>query len=180
MGTPALSTPGGTEHVIDMLKDPARVPLFIASDIIIGETSMYADYIVPDLTYLERWGFPHDTPDVPTKVGKVRQPVAIPFTEEVELNRERMPICMETFLIAVGTRMKLSGFGQDAFGKGLPFTRQEDWYLKKWPTSPLEIRPVKMSRKPMPPKWPSFKRPDGICHFLFQRKALEASLAVRE
>ncbi len=131
MGTPALSTPGGTQHVINMLKDPARVPLFIASDIIIGETSMYADYIVPDLTYLERWGFPHDTPDVPTKVGKVRQPVAIPFTEEVEVNSERMPICMETFLIAVGTRMKLPGFGQDAFGKGLPFTRPEDWYLKE-------------------------------------------------
>lgn len=131
MGTPALSIPGGTQHIIDMLKDPARVPLFIASDIVIGETSMYADYIVPDLTYLERWGMPHDTPDVPTKVGKVRQPVAIPFTEEVEVNGERMPICMETFLIAVGTRMKLSGFGQDAFGKGIPFTRPEDWYLKE-------------------------------------------------
>ena len=51
MGTPALSIPGGTQHIIDMLKDPARVPLFIASDIVIGETSMYADYIVPDLTY---------------------------------------------------------------------------------------------------------------------------------
>ena len=57
--------------------------------------------------------------------------MAIPFTEEVEVNSERMPICMETFLIAVGARMKLSGFGQDAFGKGIPFTRPEDWYLKE-------------------------------------------------
>ncbi len=130
-GTPALSIPGGNQHIINMLKDPERVPLFIASDIVIGESSMYADYIVPDLTYLERWGMPHTTPDVPTKASKIRQPVATPLTEEVTVGEEKMPICLETFLIAVATHLKLSGFGKNAFGPGMDFTRAEDWFLRQ-------------------------------------------------
>ncbi len=130
-GTPALSIPGGNQHVIDALRNPDRVPLFIASDIVIGESSMYADYIVPDLTYLERWGMPHTTPDVPTKASKIRQPVAAPLTEEAMVEDEKMPICMETFLIAVATSLKLSGFGENAFGPGMDFTRAEDWFLKQ-------------------------------------------------
>lgn len=129
MGTPALSTPAG-HTVIEMLRDPDRVPLFIACDIVIGETSMYADYIVPDLTYLERWGTPHVTPDIPTKTSKVRQPVARPLTEEVVIDGERMPISLEAFLIAVAKELRLPGFGSDAFGPGMAFNRPEDWYLK--------------------------------------------------
>ena len=130
-GTPALSIPGGNQKIIEALKDPGRVPLFIASDVVIGESSMYADYIVPDLTYLERWGMPHPTPDVPTKVSKVRQPVAAPLTAEVTVGGEKMPICLESFLIGVATRLKLSGFGKDAFGAGMDFMRAEDWFLKQ-------------------------------------------------
>ncbi|GBD31811.1 Tetrathionate reductase subunit A [bacterium HR33] len=128
-GTPALSTPAGDKQIA-MLRDPEKVPLFIACDIVIGETSMYADYIVPDLTYLERWGTPHVTPDVPVAVSKVRQPVAPPLTEEVEVDGERMPISMEAFLIAVAKRLGLPGFGKDAFGPGIDFHRPEDFYLK--------------------------------------------------
>jgi anaerobic selenocysteine-containing dehydrogenase len=129
MGTPALASPAGN-RVIELLKDPERVPLFIASDIVIGETSMYADYILPDVTYLERWGTPHTTPDVPTTTSKVRQPAAAPLTAEVEVDGERMPLGLEAFLLAVGKRLQLPGFGQDAFGPGRSFDRAEDWYLK--------------------------------------------------
>ncbi|RMH11666.1 MAG: molybdopterin oxidoreductase [Gemmatimonadetes bacterium] len=128
-GTPALSTPAG-HKLIEMLQDPERVPLFIACDIVIGETSMYADYILPDLTYLERWGTPHVTPDVLTKTSKVRQPVAPPLTEEVEVAGERMPLSLEAFFLAVADRLGLPGFGKDGFGSGLDFRRPEDWYLK--------------------------------------------------
>ena len=113
-----------------MLKDPDKVPLFIASDIVIGESSMYADYIMPDLTYLERWGTPGSTPDVPTRQSKVRQPAAIPLTEDVTVDGEKMPLCMETFLIAVAKQLHLTGFGKNAFGQGMDFDRPEDWYLK--------------------------------------------------
>jgi tetrathionate reductase subunit A len=130
MGTPALSIPGGNQQIIQMLKDPDKTPLYIASDIVIGETSMYADYILPDLSYMERWGSPGSTPDIPTRVSKVRQPSAIPMTEEVEIEGEKMPLCMEAFLIGISKTLKLPGFGKNAFGDGMNFDRPEDWYLK--------------------------------------------------
>lgn len=130
MGTPALSIPGGNQQIIQSLRDPDKVPLFIASDIVIGESSMYADYIMPDLTYLERWGVPGPTPDVPTRVSKVRQPAALPLTEEVEIDGEKMPLCMEAFVIGVAKQLSLPGFGKNAFGQGMNFDRPEDWYLK--------------------------------------------------
>ncbi len=131
MGTPALSIPGGNQHIIDMLKDQTKVPLYIASDIVVGETSMYADYILPDLTFLERWGMPHPTPDNVTKVSKIRQPAGKPITEEVMVAGEKMPICIETFMFAITEKLNLSGFGKNAFGPGNDFTRVEDWYLKE-------------------------------------------------
>jgi len=129
MGSPALATPAG-HTTIEMLQDLDRVPLFIASDIIIGETSMYADYVLPDLTYMERWATPHTTPDVPTKASKLRQPVAVPLTEEVTIDGEVMPISLEAFMIAVAKKLGMPGFGANAFGQGVPLNRPEDWYLK--------------------------------------------------
>jgi tetrathionate reductase subunit A len=128
-GTPALATPTG-ERFIPILQDTEKIPLFISCDIVIGETSMYADYIIPDLTYLERWGTPHVTPDVNTITSKVRQPVVAPITEEVEVDGENMPISMEAFLIAVGKALGLSGIGKDGFGDGMDFHRPEDFFLK--------------------------------------------------
>lgn len=114
-----------------MLQDTEKFPLIIATDVVIGETSMYADYIFPDLTYLERWGNPIGTsPVVLTKISKFRQPVAAPLTEIVEVEGEEMPLSMEALVIAVAKRLGLSGFGKDAFGPGLPLDRPEDWYLK--------------------------------------------------
>ncbi|MBT5532256.1 molybdopterin-dependent oxidoreductase [Candidatus Poribacteria bacterium] len=128
-GTPALASPAG-DKVIAMLQDPDRVPLFISCDIVIGETTMYADYVLPDLTFMERWGTPHVTPDVTTMVSKIRQPVAKPLTEDVVVDGRTMPISLEAFLIAVAKRLGLSGFGDDAFGPGMHFNRPEDWHLK--------------------------------------------------
>lgn len=67
MGSPVYSLPSG-HTLVNILRDPKRLPLFIASDIVVGETSMYADYIFPDTTYLERWEFPGAHPSVAPKV----------------------------------------------------------------------------------------------------------------
>ncbi len=129
-GTLALSIPGATQETIDTLRDPSKIPLFVTFDVVIGETSMYADYIIPDLTYLERWGTPHTTPDVQTATSKVRQPAAVPLTETVTVDGEEMPISTEAFLIAVAKAMSLPGVGGDGFGPGIDFHRPEDFYLK--------------------------------------------------
>ncbi len=128
-GTPVMSCPAGHKQ-IEILRDTRKIPLFIACDIVIGESSMYADYIIPDLSVWERWGTPHITPAMLTTVSKVRQPVAAPITETVTVDGEEMPISMEAFLIAVAKRLGLAGFGKDAFGPGLHFDRPEDWFMK--------------------------------------------------
>ncbi len=128
MGTPIMASPAGQVQ-IDMLRDPAKIPLVIGSDIVIGESTMYADYIIPDLTYMERWGLPHTTPAILTKVSKVRQPTAQPLTETVMVDGEEMPICMETFLIDLAKRLKMPGYGQDGLGEGWDYNRPEDYYL---------------------------------------------------
>ena len=50
----AYSLPAA-QTAIAILSDPKKIPLLITSDIMVGETSTYADYVFPDLTYLARW-----------------------------------------------------------------------------------------------------------------------------
>jgi len=127
-GTPVLASPAGHKQ-IEMLRDPKNIPLFIACDVAIGETSMYADYIIPDLTYLERWGTPHVPVDVNNKFSKMRQPAGPPKTEIVTVDGEEMPLSMEAFLIAAGKKLGLAGFGKDGLGEGWNFDRPEQYYL---------------------------------------------------
>ena len=129
-GTPAMATPAG--HLqIKMLQDTGKIPLFIATDIVIGETSMYADYIFPDLSYLERWSNPLGTsPVVLTQISKFRQPVTAPITEVVKIDGEEMPISIDATMIALTKKLGLSGFGKGAFGPGQNLDRPEDFHLK--------------------------------------------------
>jgi tetrathionate reductase subunit A len=129
-GTPVLATPAG--HLqIKMLQDPDKIPLFIATDIVIGESSMYADYLFPDITYLERWGNPMGTsPVTVTRTTKVRQPVAAPVPEIVTVDGEEMPISMDAVMLAVAKRLGAPGYGENGFASGVHFNRPEDFYLK--------------------------------------------------
>jgi len=130
MGTPVFSTPAGHKQIA-VLRDTKKVPLFIACDILIGETSMYADYVFPDTTYFERWGSPGGGPPAMlATLSKVRQPVVAPLTQTTKVDGIEMPINMEAFLIALGKKLELPGFGKDAFGPGKNFDHQDDWYLK--------------------------------------------------
>ncbi len=129
MGTPALAAPAGAEQ-IKMLADTGKIPLYIADDIVIGESSMYADYLFPDITYLERWAFLSSPPPEPTKNIRVRQPIAAPAPEIVTIDGEEMPISMEAMMIAIGKALGLPGIGKNGFGDHGDFNRPEDYYLR--------------------------------------------------
>ncbi|HXG52418.1 MAG TPA: molybdopterin-dependent oxidoreductase [candidate division Zixibacteria bacterium] len=129
MGTPVYSLPAGHTN-IEILSDVKKVPLFIASDIVVGETSMYADYVFPDLSYLERWEMAGSHPSMPWKVQPVRQPVIAPLTETVKVFGEEMPLSLEATLLAIAERMNLPGFGPGGFGEGKDFKRPEDLYVR--------------------------------------------------
>uniref|UniRef100_UPI002ADD50C7 molybdopterin dinucleotide binding domain-containing protein n=1 Tax=Bellilinea sp. TaxID=2838785 RepID=UPI002ADD50C7 len=129
MGSPVYSLPAG-HKLIEVLSDPKKLPLFIAFDITIGETSMYADYIFPDTGYLERWEFNGSHPSVPFKVQGIRQPVIAPLVEEVEVYGQKMPLNMEAVLLGIAERLNLPNFGENGLGEGIPLTHQDDFYLR--------------------------------------------------
>ncbi len=89
MGASVYSTPAGNQQV-EILKDSKKVPLFFACDIVIGEQSMYADYLFPDTTYFERFeSTPHASPDILQKHSQVRTPVVALMPENrVLLNKQ--------------------------------------------------------------------------------------------
>jgi len=128
-GTPAYSTPGG-HKAIEALVDVEKIPLIFACDIVIGETSMYADYIFPDTAIWERWGMPHTTPACPVMQSKVRQPTVEPVVEKVTVFGEEMPVGMEAIMLAIAERLGMPGYGPNGFGPGMDFKRPEDYYLK--------------------------------------------------
>jgi len=127
MGSPVYALPAG-HSLIPILRDPDKIPLFVASDIVIGETSLYADYIFPDLTYLERWEFHRTHPSIVHRVSPVRQPVVASPNETVRVFGEEMPISMEAVFLAIAERLQMPGFGPRGFGNA-DLTRPEDFYL---------------------------------------------------
>ncbi|WP_018462066.1 molybdopterin-dependent oxidoreductase [Thermus oshimai] len=129
MGSPAYALPGGHEQIRAML-DPDQIPLIVAFDIVVGDSYLFADYIIPDLSYLERWEFHGSHPSIIWKVQPVRQPAIPPIPEEVEVFGQRMPISLESFLLALAERLGVPGFGEKGFANGMPFTHMDHFYLK--------------------------------------------------
>lgn len=129
MGSPVYSLPGGHTW-IPILQDVEKLPLFVASDIIIGETSMYADYIFPDVTFLERWEFGGSHPSITFKVQGVRQPTIAPLTGTVQVYGQEMPMQFEALLLALAEQLNLPDFGPNGLGEGVDFKHPDDLYLR--------------------------------------------------
>jgi tetrathionate reductase subunit A len=129
MAAPTYALPAGHTN-IDVLRDVEKLPLFISNDIIIGTTSMYADYIFPDLSFLERWEFQGTHPNIPQKVQPIRQPVMAPIPEACEVFGQAMPMSFESMMLGVAEQLQLPGFGDNALGEGLPLKHFDDYYLR--------------------------------------------------
>ncbi|NIA14348.1 MAG: molybdopterin-dependent oxidoreductase, partial [Nitrospiraceae bacterium] len=125
----AYSTPAAKTNVQRVLADEQKVPLIVSIDILMGETTAYADYILPDTTYLERWSTPHVGSAINTKVSGVRQPVVGSFTNQMDY----IPVLpntktMEDILIGLAKAMGLPLDGQDVDGNPVPIDRAWDWH----------------------------------------------------
>lgn len=123
----------GSEHLIPLLKDPKKaIPLFIAIDPFVNETTRYADYIIPDSVLYETWGVVAPWAGHLTKVSHVRYPI-LPSPNEKFSDGE--PLSMDSFLIALGKALKLGGFGKNAINgssdeQKFDFNKPEDFYLR--------------------------------------------------
>jgi anaerobic selenocysteine-containing dehydrogenase len=129
MAAPTYALPAGQTNV-RALMDLERVPLYFASDITIGVTSMYADYVFPDLHFLERWELQGSHPNMPVKVQPVRQPVIPSPNELTTVFGEEQPISYETLWLALAERLGLPGFGKDGFAAGQDLVRPDDFYVR--------------------------------------------------
>jgi anaerobic selenocysteine-containing dehydrogenase len=130
MSAIAYSLPAA-HTVIDILSDPKKIPLVITSDILVGETSSFADYVFPDVSFLERWEFHGSHPSVPFKVENVRNPaIAIPGWPTTKVYGEEIPMSWEAVLLAIAEKLELPAFGPNGFGEGVPYTRPEHLYVK--------------------------------------------------
>jgi anaerobic selenocysteine-containing dehydrogenase len=129
MAAPTYALPAGQTNV-EALTDLAALPLYFASDILVGPTSMYADYLFPDLHYLERWEMQGSHPNMPTKVQPVRNPAIASPNELATVFGEEQPVSYETLWLALAEKLGLPGFGPDGFGPGKPLTRPDDFYVR--------------------------------------------------
>ncbi len=131
------SVPGGIRFE-ETFSDPDRIPLFISVDTTISETSIYADYIVPDVMFLDgQYGFMgQQTGAVTARGSAIRQPVVEPLTGRIDDGR---PMQMENFLIDVALRLGLPGFGENAIpgdpegphaGQRFPLFKAEDFMVR--------------------------------------------------
>ena len=129
MGAPTYALPAGHTN-ISILADLEKTPLFVANDIIVGTSSLYADYIFPDLSYLERWEFQGSHPSFTNKVAPVRQPVIPPVPQNCRVYGEEQPMGFEAMLMGMAEKLDLPGFGDNAFGPGLHLHRPDDYYVR--------------------------------------------------
>ena len=115
------SAPAGVQ-LMKAVKDPKVLPLFVAIDIVMGETSSLADYILPCRHYLEDYGTPHVAPTILTTTSGLRQPVVEPVFKDTRM--------LEEIFIDLALKMGLPGYGKDGLGPGRDLNTPWDWYKR--------------------------------------------------
>lgn len=146
MGNPNYSIPGAgkVQEVIEAVDNDGiyKLPLLISVDVVMGETSAYSDYVVPDVTYLERFGTPHVASSITTKASGIRQPMFGEY-DPATGNYTYHPVpgyekckMAEDIYIELAVKLKeeygvnLVGVGKDAFGPGEDLYNAWDWYKR--------------------------------------------------
>jgi len=102
----------------DFFQDRNQIPLLVAIDTQITETSALADYILPDTTYLERWDVCASPAAVTSPGFGVRTPVVGGLEPRTGRYFPVLPntSLMEDILIAIATSLGSPSLGQHADG----------------------------------------------------------------
>ncbi|MBI5512615.1 MAG: molybdopterin-dependent oxidoreductase [Deltaproteobacteria bacterium] len=140
------SVPGGKAVWERTVSDETLLPLLVSISPVLGEVAAWADYVLPDTTYLEKWAFPGQNAAIPIKETPFQQPV-VGALDSVTIGgdgrwafdpgatNEFGPILPDTKMhgdILIGLAKALSptfpGVGRDALGPGLHLDRAWDFY----------------------------------------------------
>lgn len=130
----AYTAPSMKFTASEVLSDERKLPLFVAIDIDMSETSAMADIILPDTTFLERWGTPHCPPTTMLTASPWRQPaVGTVRKTRGSTSPALVPFLPQTrtlphMLIDLAGRIPgLPGFGARAFPDGGALNNEWDW-----------------------------------------------------
>lgn len=121
------STPGG-QRLSDVLCDPDKVNLLVSFDVEIGDTSRYADFVLPDKTYLERFSQESIYPNQQYQLIQLGQPATRAYEG---------PRSVEDVYFDIMQRLDLPGVGdgavpvgKDGAGGTAALATEYDYWLK--------------------------------------------------
>jgi anaerobic selenocysteine-containing dehydrogenase len=80
LGSP-MTWPEGRSLTVEVLKDESLVPFHACSDVVYSEMAHYSDLILPDATYMERWGLDTRNSYELQPYLTLRQPIVPPPAE---------------------------------------------------------------------------------------------------
>lgn len=111
-----LTWPEGRSLAVEVLTDEKLIPFHACSDVVYSEMAHYADMILPDASYLERWGLDNrDNYEMRPYIA-LRQPITPPPGECVSF---------ADVLINVGKRLKPEQARYFQFANHEDFVRQQ-------------------------------------------------------
>jgi anaerobic selenocysteine-containing dehydrogenase len=140
------SVPGARAVWEQTVADEVRLPLFVAISPVMGEVPAWADYVLPDTTYLEKWAFGGGTPTILTAFQSFQQPVVGKldgatiggtgsWTFDPTAPNDYTPLLPDTKQLAdicIGLAQAISpsfpGVGTDALGAGNHVNRAWDFF----------------------------------------------------
>ena len=140
------AVPGGKAVWERAVADETALPLLVAISTVLGEAATWADYVLPDTTHLERWGFPEVSTAVAAQATSLQQPVVGAYDSvtlggdgrwsfDPTARNEYAPLLPDTKMhgdILIGLAKAISsrfpGVGVNGFGPGLPLDRAWDFY----------------------------------------------------
>ncbi|NLT31557.1 MAG: molybdopterin dinucleotide-binding protein, partial [Propionibacterium sp.] len=118
--SPLNSSPGAHRQA-KTLQNTDKIKLLVCFDLVVGDTSRYADLLLPDNSYLERFTQESIYPSQQYAVTQLGQPTTRAFEG---------PRPVEVTYLELGKALGLPGVGADAFGPGNHWNTNEDYWLK--------------------------------------------------
>ncbi len=159
-----LTWPEGRSLAVDVLKDEKLIPFHVCSDVVYSETAHYADMIIPDATYMERWGFDTRNNMELRDYVTLRQPMVEPPAECVsfvdsliEIAKRVLPETAKYFAFknheewiklrceALGKKMGEDGFAYMVkHGVWQDMSKPKYYDLFNWELKPDEIKDTRV------------------------------------
>lgn len=118
--SPINSSPAG-HRIAEQMKDTSAIRFIVSFDVTMGDSSAFADYVLPDQTYLERFTNESIYPAQQYAVAQLGQPTTRAFVG---------PRPVEETFREIGMAMGLPGVGNNAFGEDAHWNSYEDYWLK--------------------------------------------------